>query len=724
MSVFSDKSHWIWLPGQPEVNCYLQFRHVFSTAFSHPATLYISAEGLYAAFINGEYLPSTQYPDTPAAKAVQSVPIALPAEKTSAVLDIHVYYPGIATSISRVETPGLRFELRQDDALLCASGADTLVRPLPGYQGGPVPMINRHMGFGFQYSGPVQLPWEAACPAQKSCQTELRPISELVLFPEKPVRIYSQGVFQKHCSGQQQYAALSFREWETLAGTQVKLLPARDGILLSSQEGDGIYLVIDLGEETTGYLTLDMVCPEAAAVEIGFGEHLEDLRVRTDVDGNHFTLRWEAPCQRQPFIHRFHRTAGRYLQLFVYAKAVTVYKINLIPVMYPVRQDSTFSCSDKLHERIYQTAKYTLRNCLHEHYEDCPWREQALYAFDSRNQMLFGYYAFGEFRQPRANLKMLARSLRSDGLLELCAPTSKALNIPGFSLVFILALEEYSRFSGDLSLAKELTGTVHQILKTFHNRLQDGKMGNFREIPYWNFYDWQPLLDGTPIVKETPSDPSWDAVLQLYYILALQRTMRLHQYLDLGEIPFSADLAAATDAMELYWSEDHSAYASFLRDGQKVQYAELTQALALYTGICPKHREDVLRAHLASGTLVPVSLSASIFKYEALLQDGEKYGAHVINEIASRWGSMLYRGASTLWETDLGAEDFNRAGSLCHAWSSVPVYIYGAYVLGVRADTPGVWIQHPGIPSPILRAEGRLYPPSGSMDVSAQTCFP
>lgn len=34
---------------------------------------------------------------------------------------------------------------------------------------------------------------------------------------------------------------------------------------------------------------------------------------------------------------------------------------------------------------------------MHEHYEDYPWREQALYAFDSRNQALYGYYAFGNY---------------------------------------------------------------------------------------------------------------------------------------------------------------------------------------------------------------------------------------------------------------------------------------------------------------------------------------
>jgi len=37
---------------------------------------------------------------------------------------------------------------------------------------------------------------------------------------------------------------------------------------------------------------------------------------------------------------------------------------------------------------------------------------------------------------------------------------------------------------------------------------------------------------------------------------------------------------------------------------------------------------------------------------------------------------MLDAGATSFWETELGECDFDRAGSLCHAWSSMPVYYY------------------------------------------------
>jgi hypothetical protein len=44
---------------------------------------------------------------------------------------------------------------------------------------------------------------------------------------------------------------------------------------------------------------------------------------------------------------------------------------------------------------------------------------------------------------------------------------------------------------------------------------------------------------------------------------------------------------------------------------------------------------------------------------------------------------MLDGHSTTLWETAKGGDDFVYAGSLCHGWSSLPVYYCGAGLLGV-----------------------------------------
>ena len=67
--------------------------------------------------------------------------------------------------------------------------------------------------------------------------------------------------------------------------------------------------------------------------------------------------------------------------------------------------------------------------------------------------------------------------------------------------------------------------------------------------------------------------------------------------------------------------------------------------------------------------------------YDVLLQSEELYKEYVKRDIEKVWGDMLFAGATTFWETDEGESDFHNAGSLCHGWSAVPLYLYGKYDL-------------------------------------------
>jgi hypothetical protein len=62
---------------------------------------------------------------------------------------------------------------------------------------------------------------------------------------------------------------------------------------------------------------------------------------------------------------------------------------------------------------------------------------------------------------------------------------------------------------------------------------------------------------------------------------------------------------------------------------------------------------------------------------------------HVLQDTKDTFGTMLAKGATSLYEAHGGAEAFDRAGSLCHAWSSIFNYVAGAYLLGVRPLEPG-----------------------------------
>ena len=115
----------------------------------------------------------------------------------------------------------------------------------------------------------------------------------------------------------------------------------------------------------------------------------------------------------------------------------------------------------------------------------------------------------------------------------------------------------------------------------------------------------------------------------------------------------------------------------------------MTQALAAFCGVCPERKLDRVLSRLADESLVPVTLAYSIFQFEALLMRPEKWSRWVFGRIARDWGHMLHCGATTFWETLKGAWDFDRAGSLCHGWSAIPIYLYFAYALGLKPLEPG-----------------------------------
>ena len=79
---------------------------------------------------------------------------------------------------------------------------------------------------------------------------------------------------------------------------------------------------------------------------------------------------------------------------------------------------------------------------------------------------------------------------------------------------------------------------------------------------------------------------------------------------------------------------------------------------------------------------------------------------------------MLYHGATSFWETIKGADDFDKAGSLCHGWSAIPVYFYYAYILGIKPIEPGFRVFKAQPLCNILQnATGKVPTPYGDIQV-------
>ena len=710
MDDWQRQAHWIWLPMACTVNQYGDFRQEFCVpACAGRIRLHISADSRYAAFVNGRYVPASQYADYPTYKVYDTVDITDWVRPGKNVLGIVGYYQGEDSSVYRLGPAGLLFAVVSERQVLLHSGEDTRCRLSRDYVSGAVERFSGQLSFSFHYRAEKQDGWQETAytlspewlPAQKTgAHPPLfpRPVEPLEWKPRRTGRLISQGVFWDGadrscpCGDRMQRAALAFRPAEELGLPKEPAgLPSADGLAVSAAQGDGVYLLVDLGREEAGVPEIELALPTSATVLIGFGEHLEDLRVRTGVGGRQFAAVYEGRAGRQTFTHYFKRTGCRYVMLYVYAPSCTLYYAGIRPTVYPVTYRPAFHCSDALHNRIFAVSRRTLELCMHEHYEDCPWREQALYAMDARTQMLCGYYVFGESRFAQASLRLLALGQREDGLLELCAPARVPVTIPVFSLSFVTAVCENVVYSGDVGFAGDMLPTVESVLHSFLSRRdENGLVPCFTEPAYWNFYEWREGLDGGAILRSETIPKTYDAPLNGWLSLTLANMQGLYTRL---HNPVRAERCrqereALNRAMNAFWDEERGAFATCLTAQGRSHFCELTQSLLVCAGVADRSRQDIVLRRLADreSGLIPITLSGALVKYDALMSRPELYARWVQEDIARIWGGMLAAGATSFWETERGAADFDRAGSLCHGWSAVPVYFYYRYVLGMGLD--------------------------------------
>lgn len=694
------ESEWIFRGSSDSINQYADFLTEFNIeSVKEDIYIKLSCDSQYSLYINGRFADCGQYADYSFYKVYDRINITPYISKGKNNIKITVNYIGEDCSTYRKGEPGLIFEVMQGEKILCASTTETLSAANPNYLSGDVERLTSQLSFSFKYDANKpenNQKLEKSVGINKSRSLFERKTKKLKIDGYKKALILSQGVFKSSdvdssLGGSVQYDYLSFRELSSLCDKHPPIyLPSAEGIKFKADDGDGIYLVIDLLNEDTGFFTLDMDLPGNTRIEAGYGEHLDDLRVRSVVGGRHFACEYTAKQGRQGFTHYFKRFGLRYLQLHIYSSEFTIYYAGILPAHYPVSDIPYFSCADKLHNKIYDVSVRTLLLCMHEHYEDCPWREQALYSMDSRNQMLCGYYAFGEYEMPRESLRLMALSLREDGMLELCSPAKIGITIPSFSAVFIVALYEYLLYSGDLEFVREAMPVAKKIADTFIEKTEDnGLIPNFTDTPYWNFYEWQDGLDGGDIFRDYIKDKTFDAPLNAFVSLALNALSMIYKMSgDNESFEYYKNLKDSLNKNidKHFWDNSKNAYCSFTEKDKKYHFAELTQSLIICCGACPDDKLDALLEKLKGDTLLPITLSYSIFKYEAFMKKPESYAKYVFDDISKIWGDMLFAGATTFWETQKGAWDFDNAGSLCHGWSAVPVYFYFAYALGLKPD--------------------------------------
>lgn len=744
----------IWLPNAGKVNQYADFIHDFRIGSPSPdAKLYLSADTEYAAFLNGHFIGCGQYDDYPENRAFDVYPVGQYLVSGENRITIAAYYQGEDSMQYVTGSPMIIYALESGNAFPCVSGTDTLCREDPAYLSGPgLDRLTFQLSFSFLYhadkaenwTAPGFVPgdaWSAAdvrAGLRESLNFFKRPVKNLEYGPELKVKLQTQGVFRKAglpdstLGYRMQTDFLSSRPPEDIFSEYpaIPLYQSRTacfpGKLVSKPEAGDFYFVLDCDREETGLFTLRLSASAGTRIDVSYGEHLHDLRVRSHIDARSFAFTYICADGEQEFTHYFKRIAGRYIALHVSdaAAPVTFRYVGIIPVNYPVSETGTFRCSDRLFNRIHDVCRNTLRLCMHEHYEDSPWREQGLYGMDSRNQMLPGYYLYDNGDYVLANLRLLAQHVRPDGLLQNAAPCSYPTTMPSFSLEWVLSFRDYLLYTGDYDGARSLYPVAEGILGAVAAYF-DGTLPAFIDDPtIWQFYEWVDGLDDLDgLVQKRTQLYQYDAPLSALFCLAYDALSEAAGWLN---IPFdrfrNVREAIHENFFRIFWDKNRGVFASHLDNGALVGYHELTQAWALEAGLVPKELRIPLCDLLCDpeNGLVKSTLSFCLFKYEALLMNPERYAEAVFDDIDRKWGYMLCSGSQSFWETLPGPDDFNLAGSMCHGWNAFPAYIFFRYLLGLNPLKPG-FAKYEITPVPLkISAEGSVLTPRGRIRIQTE----
>ena len=340
------------------------------------------------------------------------------------------------------------------------------------------------------------------------------------------------------------------REWtDFLKGEKELTIPAHTETIVE----------LDAGEEMTGYMraafsrgkgaTMSLLYSESYVQDGVVGpEHIPIKADRMDKENGHLkgyedtyhaagfgTIK--EPETYEPYWFR----TFRFLRLHIETaeEEITLHGLDYEETGYPLEVATSVRTSDRSLRAIWEISERTLRRCMHETYEDCPFYEQLQYIMDARTQILYTYAVSADDRLARKCMDDLRRSQRYDGVLNCSYPNCNTNVIPGFSIYYILIIYDHMMYFGDRTLVAEHMPAIDQILHYFERHLtEEGyveKVGGINmEARFWSFIDWAREWNDTsgmpaaglkgPLTMET-----------LLYIYGLQHAGSLADFLGRGE---------------------------------------------------------------------------------------------------------------------------------------------------------------------------------------------
>jgi len=675
-------------------------RTVFDAPPSSAARLYVTAFGLYEAFLDGqrvgdvELAPGyTQYRARVQYQAYDVTPLVTPGRHVLAVLLADGWYRGQVGLPRAADQYGRDVALRAQLEVRTEGGWQLVAGSGPGWRVAPSRITAADLIGGQREDRRER---EAAV---HDASSDDRSWSSAVVRDADVVIVRS--------------IAPPVRRVEEIRPAAVR--PVRGGTAF----------VADFGQNFSGWIRLADAGPAGGRVTLSYGEWL-------DRDGDLTTahLDVDLPVVPEPlplgqvdevvpggesgvFEPRFTTHGFRYVRIEGHPGPLGPDDVTGVVVHSDLRRAGWFRCSDDRINRLHEAVVWSLRSNICDIPTDCPQRERAGWTGDWQVFVPTAAYLYDVLAFARKWLGDVVLDQRADGCVANMSPCPPAEGFDGplgglhgsagWGDVVVSAPWDLYQAYGDTSLLREMWGAMTAWVRFAAGAAAGGRHPDraaarpdpaVHERYLWDTgFHWGEWLEPGVTVTDFPAFARADKseVATAYLHRSAATVVRVAEVLGLPEDQWRPYRAIAAGALEAWRRE-------FVRDdGTLAVQTQASHVRALAFGLVPSELRAAVAGRLAelvgraeghlgtgflsTGYLLPVLADHGYLglAYDLLGQD-----------TPPSWLTMVDRGATTMWEHWDGVDEHGvPSGSLNHySKGTVAAFLHG-YVAGLRPTAPG-----------------------------------
>ena len=351
---------------------------------------------------------------------------------------------------------------------------------------------------------------------------------------------------------------------------------------------------------------------------------------------------------------------------------VTLRDFRFTETGYPLDVPKDCDFGSETDNALWNISVATLKRCMIESYEDCPFYEQLQYDMDTSMQMIFNYQLTGDDRLARKAIHDFRLSQRADGLMNSRYPSAEIQYIPTFCFYFIFMIAEHYRRFGDKTLVRENLRAMDGVLEWFDGHMDS--CGLLHNTMYWDFVDWSAPWMATRGEPYIGGESKIVTIHSAMYVYALREAAKLASLC--GRDCVSAEYTGRADRLvsaieALAWREDRGLYADDLAGNY---YSQHMQVWCVLSGIA---RGEKARRIMENALPLDTKCTQAYgYLYFRALEAAGLYDK--TQDMMDNLRALIPLHCTTIPETP------DAPRSDCHAWGAVAIYEFAAVVLGVR----------------------------------------